>query len=105
MRSGPVSVTRWRAVSIITIFSTYYSNYCKTLTTEGKGILGGGVDLKVNVPNSDSIGTKQMDSCYIILFYKILNTSILNAVIMYRYNFVKKQICWHSEVSLLKDGL
>jgi len=34
-----------------------------------------------------------------------LNTSLLNAVIMYRYNTVKEPIWWHSELSSLKDGI
>ena len=62
MHSGPVSATRWRDVSIITISSTYYSHDCKTLKNKGKGILGGGVGLKDNVPNSDFIERKQMNS-------------------------------------------
>jgi len=38
MHSGLVSVTRLRDVSIITIFSTYYSSDCKTVTNKGTGI-------------------------------------------------------------------
>jgi hypothetical protein len=50
----------------------------------------GGVDLKYQLLHSYLIERKQMNKWYMKLFHRLLNTSILNAMIIYRNNTGKR---------------
>jgi hypothetical protein len=57
----------------------------------------GRVDLKDLLLHSYVIGKKRMNKWYMKLFYRLLNTSILNAIIIYRNSTGKRTVCCHSE--------
>jgi hypothetical protein len=50
----------------------------------------GGVDLKDQLLRSYLIERKQMNKWYMKLFHRLLNTSVVNAMIIYRNNTEKR---------------
>jgi hypothetical protein len=105
--SGPVSVTKWCNKKIMTMISTYHSHDIRTVKIRGMEVakpisvleynrlmIGG--DLKDQLLHSYLIERKRMNKWYMKLFCRLLNTSILNALIIYTGNTGKS--C-HSEFS------
>jgi hypothetical protein len=95
--SGPVSVTKWGDKNIVTMISTYLSHDIRTVKIRGKEVVKPssvldykkimiGVDLKDQLLQPYLIERKQMNKWYMKLFRRLLNTSILNAMIIYRSN-------------------
>jgi hypothetical protein len=83
------------------MISTYHSHDTRTVTIRGKETVKpisvlyynqcmGGVDLKDQLLHSYLIERKWMDKWYGKLFRRLLNTSILNAMIIYRNNTGKR---------------
>jgi hypothetical protein len=94
---GPVSVTKGCDKKNVTMISTYHSHDIGTVTIRGKGVVKPvsvldynksmiGVDLKDQLLHSYYIERKHMNKWYMKLFRGLLNTSILNAMIIYRRN-------------------
>jgi hypothetical protein len=97
--SGPVSVTKWCDKKIVTMISTYHSHETRTIIVRGKEVVKPisvldynksmiGVHLKDQLLHSYLIERKRMNKWYMKLFRRLLNTSILNAMIIrvYRSN-------------------
>jgi hypothetical protein len=95
--SGPVSVTKWYDKRIVTMISTYHSHDTRTVRIRGKEVAKPvsvldynrsmiGVDLKDQLLHPYLIERKRMHKWYMKLFRRLLNTSVLNAMIIYRSN-------------------
>jgi hypothetical protein len=98
---GHVSVTKWNDKKIMTMISTYHSHDTRTVTIRGKETVKPisvldynksmiGVDLKDQLLHSYLTERKQMNKQYMKLFHRLLNTVILNAMIIYWSNTAKK---------------
>jgi hypothetical protein len=83
------------------MISMYHSHDTRTVTIRGKETVKpisvldynhciGGVDLKDQLLHSYLIERKRMNKWYMKLFRKLLDTSILNAMIIYRNNTGKR---------------
>jgi hypothetical protein len=79
------------------MISTYHSQDTRTVTIRGKETVKpisvldynqcmGGADLKDQLLHSCLIERRRMNKWYMKLFRRLLNTSILNALIIYRNN-------------------
>jgi hypothetical protein len=79
------------------MISMYHSHETRTITVRGKEVVKPisaldynksmiGVDLKDQLLHSYLIERKQMNKWYKKLFRRLLNTSILNAMIIYKSN-------------------
>jgi hypothetical protein len=112
---GPVTVTKWCDKRIVTMISTYHSNETRTVTVRGKEVAKpvsvleynksmGGVDLKDQLLHSYLIERKRLNKWYMKLFRRLLNATILNALIIYRSN-TGKQIDQLSFRTELVEGL
>jgi hypothetical protein len=95
--AGPVSVTKSSDKKIVTMISTYHSHDTRAVTIRGKETVKPisvldynksmiGVDLKDQLLHSYLIERKRMNKWYMKLFRRLLNISILNAMITYRGN-------------------
>jgi hypothetical protein len=93
--SGPASVTKGCNKKIVTMIATYHSHNTRTVTIRGKEVVKPvsvldynksmiGDDLKDQLLHFYLIETKRMNKWYTKLFHRLLNTSILNAMIIYR---------------------
>jgi len=96
-----VSVTKWSDKKVVTMILTYHSHDTRTVTIRGKETVKpisvldynqcmGGVDLKDQLLHSYLIERKRMNKWYMKLFCRLLNISILNALIIYRNNTGKR---------------
>jgi hypothetical protein len=94
---GPVSVTKWCNKKNVTMISTCHNHDIRAFTIRGKEVVKPvsvldynksmmGIDLKDQLLHSYLIERKCMDKWYMKLFCRLLNTSILNAMIIYRRN-------------------
>ncbi|PNF18924.1 hypothetical protein B7P43_G18030, partial [Cryptotermes secundus] len=94
---GPVSITKWHDKKNVTMISTYHSHDTRTVTIRGKEVVKPvsvldynksmiGVDLKDQLLHSYLIERKKMNKWYMKLFRRLLNTSVLNALIIYKSN-------------------
>jgi hypothetical protein len=81
----------------VTTISNYHSHVIRTVTIRGKEVVKPvsvlyynkwmiGVDLKDQLLHSYLIDRKRIDKWYMKLFRRLLNTSILNVMIIYRRN-------------------
>jgi hypothetical protein len=95
--SGPASVTKWSDKKIVTVISTYHGHDTRTVTIRGKEVVKPisvldynqsliGFDLKDQLLHSFLIERKRMNKWYMKLFRRLLNTSVRNAMIIYRNN-------------------
>jgi hypothetical protein len=98
---GPVSVTKLSDKKIVTMISTYHNHETRTVTIRGKETVKPisildynksmtGIYLKNQLLHSYLIERKRMNKWYTKLFRRLLNISILNAMIIYRSNTGKK---------------
>jgi hypothetical protein len=99
--SGPVTVMKWRDKWKVVMISTFHNTECKTEAKLGKETKKlvcvidynkcmGGVDLKDQLLNMCSVEWKCMQKWYMKLFRKLVNATMLNAMIIYRHNTGKK---------------
>jgi hypothetical protein len=104
-----VSVTKWRDKIIVTMISTYHIHDTRAVTITGKEIVKaisvldynqymGGVDLKDQPLHSYLIERKRMNEWY-------MNTSVLNAMIMYRNNTGKRIDQLSFRIHVLSSGV
>jgi hypothetical protein len=95
--SESVSVTKWCDKKIVTMISTYHSHETRTVTVRGKEVVKPisvldynksmiGVDLKGQLLHSYLTERKRMNKWYMKRFRRLLNTSILIEMIIYRSN-------------------
>jgi hypothetical protein len=94
---GLVPFKKWSDKKVVTVILTYHSHDTRTVTIRGKETVKpisvldyiqcmGGVDLKDQLLHSYLIERKIMNKWCMKLFRRFLNTSILNALIIYRNN-------------------
>ena len=97
---GPVSVVKWKDKKVITMISTFHGIETKTIVRRGKELIKpisitdynqymGGVDLKDQLLQTYLIERKRLNKWYMKLFRRLLNSAVLNALIIYRENVNK----------------
>jgi hypothetical protein len=93
--SGPVTILKWCDKKNITMISTYHNADTKSITKRGKEIIKptcvhdynysmGGVDLKDQLLNMYLVERKRMNKWYMKLFKRLLNSTVLNSMIIFR---------------------
>jgi len=102
--SGPVSVLKWKDKKNVTIISTYHGDEtrmkrkkCRQKKQKLVSVLDynenmGGFDLKDQLLEPYLLERKKMTKLYIKLFRKLLNTTVLNCMIICRANTGQNQI-------------
>jgi hypothetical protein len=99
--SGPVTVMKWRDKRNVLMISTYHDTKMKSYTKRGKKARKpvcvidynkwmGGIDLKDQLLQMYLVERKRMHKWYMKLFRRLLNATVLNAMIIYRHNTGKK---------------
>jgi hypothetical protein len=99
--SGPVTVMKWRDKRNVLMISTYHDTKMESYTKRGKEIQKpacvidynkwmGGVDLKDQLLQMYLVERKRMQKWHMKLFRRLLNATVLNAMIIYRHNTGKK---------------
>lgn len=94
---GDISVTAWKDVKLVTMISTYHGNdmvmgqrggesYLKPVVIRDYNSFMGGVDLNDQQCSTYLMERKRGMKWYIKVFRKLLNSSILNSLIIYRSN-------------------
>jgi hypothetical protein len=99
--SGPVTVMKWRDKRNVLMISTYHDAEIKIVTKRGKDTQKpvcvidynkwmGGVDLKDQLLQTFLVERKCMHKWYMKLLKRLLNATVLNAMIIYRHNTGKQ---------------
>ena len=98
LHSGPVSVLKWKDKKEVTMISTYHGQETRIKQTKCKqekqkpvSVLDynenmGGVDLKDQLLQPYLLERKKMSKWYMKLFRRLLNTTILNCMVICRAN-------------------
>jgi len=92
--SGPVTVLKWRDKRDITMVSTYHNADTQRVSNKGKETEKplcmieynhnmGGVDLKDQLLHMYMVKRKKMTKCYLKLFKKLHNSTLLNSFFIY----------------------
>ena len=94
--SGPVSVLKWKDKKEVTMISTYHGEEtrmnqtkCRQEKQKAVSVLDynenmGGVDLKDQLLQPYLLERKKMTKWYIKLFRRLLNTTVLNCIVICR---------------------
>ncbi|KAG8239609.1 hypothetical protein J437_LFUL018430, partial [Ladona fulva] len=99
--SGPISVLKWSDKKIVSMISTYHGAEMKTeskgqkIKTKPISVIDynrfmGGVDLKDQLLQSYLIERKRNTKWYMKVFRRLLNTAVLNSMVIYQANTGKK---------------
>ncbi|KAG8234258.1 hypothetical protein J437_LFUL016018 [Ladona fulva] len=110
---GPVSVVKWKDKKVVTMISTFHGIETKTIIKRGNELIKpvsiidynkhmGGVDLKDQFLQSYLIERKRLNKWYMKLFRRLLNSAVLNALIIYRENIDKKVDHYDFRVELVE---
>jgi len=94
-RSGPVKVLKWRDKRNVTVVSTYHNADTHRVSNKGKETEKplcvidynhnvGGVDLKDQLLHMYMVERKRMTKWYLILFKRLLNSTVLNSFVVYQ---------------------
>jgi hypothetical protein len=95
--SGPVTVMKWRDKRNVVMISTYHDAEMQSVTKRGKETKKpvcvihynkwmGGIDLKDQLLQTYLVERKRLHKWYMKLFRRLLNATVLNAMIIYRHN-------------------
>jgi hypothetical protein len=98
---GPITVMKWRDKRNVVMISAYHYAEMKSVTKRGKGRQKpaciseynkwlGGVDLKDQLLQMYLAERKHLHKWYLKLFRRLLNATVLNAMIIYRHNTGKQ---------------
>ncbi|KAG8239348.1 hypothetical protein J437_LFUL017961 [Ladona fulva] len=114
--SGPISVLKWSDKKIVSMISTYHGAEMKTeakgqkLKTKPISMIDynrfmGGVDLKDQLLQSYLIERKRNTKWYMKVFRRLLNTAVLNSMVIYQANTGKKVDQFFFRIQLIEELL